>query len=215
MKYSILIILIFLTFGCRDHEAVKNVKPSGAEQQDKLNYTDINGLKQGPWEIYSNDVLVAKGNYLDDKEDGIWVYWYENGNKKMEGNFKNGEKIGMWVEWYDDDVLMWKGTWEDGKRVIHYEHDNPIIRFLNQEVSNNKLSPDTEYRVQIRIPGIPVEHQFIEAVNGEIIKTESPDLYILKTGNEPELILVIGYYPDKNLPDYRNLISKQNYTVHF
>lgn len=205
---------MFLTIGCRDQEATKSRNQTELNETDKLNYTDRNGLKQGPWEIFSNDKLVAKGNYKDNKEEGIWVYWYENGNKKAEGNFEKGEKIGLWVEWYDDDVLMWKGTWENGKRVVHYEGDKPIIRFLDKEISDNELAADTEYLVQIRIPGIPVQHQFIEAVNGEILKTESPDKYILKTGKNVELTLIIGYYPDKNLPDYRNLIEKQNYIVH-
>ncbi len=203
-----------MSSGCRDQEATKNRNSTELNETEKLNYTDRHGLKQGPWEIYSNDILVAKGTYMDDKEEGVWMYWYENGNKRAEGNFKKGEKIGMWVEWYDDDVLMWKGTWKNGKRVVHYEGDKPIIRFLDKEVSNNELSANTEYRIQIRIPGIPVQHQFIEAVNGEILKTESPDTYVLKTGKTVELTLVIGYYPDKNLLDYRDLIEKRNFIVH-
>lgn len=214
MKYTIFLIIAFLTFGCRDHQASRDQGLAGPNQQDKLNFTDNNGLKQGPWEIYKNDMLIAKGNYEDNKEEGIWVYWHENGNKKAEGNFKDGKKIGLWVEWYDDDVLMWKGTWKNGKRVIHYEGDKPIVRFLDQEIDDHQLIADTEYRVQIRIPGIPVDHQFIEVINGEINKTEYLDQYILKTGKKPEFTLVIGYFPDKNLPDYRNLIEKQIYTVH-
>ena len=52
--------------------------------------------------IYADTVLIAKGSYIDGNPDGLWTYWYENGQKKEEGNYQHGVKNGMWVEWHPD-----------------------------------------------------------------------------------------------------------------
>ena len=34
-----------------------------------------------------------KGNYKDDKKEGLWKWYHENGQLSDEGNFKDGELI--------------------------------------------------------------------------------------------------------------------------
>ena len=49
----------------------------------------------GIW--YKNDgkdgQLSSKGNYKDDKMEGLWKWYYKNGQLKSEENYINGEII--------------------------------------------------------------------------------------------------------------------------
>jgi hypothetical protein len=68
--------------------------------QDEINQVDSSGKRQGPWKIYENDVLIARGAYNNGNPDGLWTYWYPNGQLKEEGHYHQGEKCGLWDEWY-------------------------------------------------------------------------------------------------------------------
>ena len=46
--------------------------------------------------------MKKRTNYSSGKEDGKWVYWYDNGQKKEEKNYINGKKDGKWESWYND-----------------------------------------------------------------------------------------------------------------
>ena len=57
------------------------------------NIIDNNNLKQGYWELYfprTDKVLSEKGFFIDDKEDGMWVRFHNNGNIREIVNFKDG-----------------------------------------------------------------------------------------------------------------------------
>ena len=45
---------------------------------------------------------------MDDKEDGFWTSWHQDGKKAGEGHYSNGEKIGEWKEWYEDGTEITK-----------------------------------------------------------------------------------------------------------
>ena len=47
------------------------------------NIIDDNNLKQGYWELYfprTDEVISEKGFFIDDKEDGMWTKFHNNGN---------------------------------------------------------------------------------------------------------------------------------------
>ncbi|MFA4851471.1 MAG: toxin-antitoxin system YwqK family antitoxin [Bacteroidales bacterium] len=73
---------------------------------DTINKTDLKNLKQGYWEETNNKFLL-KGNYLNDKKDGIWVtYNFKELATKIE-SFRNGEKDGIIIN--IDDNGYYKG----------------------------------------------------------------------------------------------------------
>ena len=48
-------------------------------------------------EYYSGSEQKAyEGCFLNNKEVGLWQYWYENGEKSVEGNYINGKQDGLW-----------------------------------------------------------------------------------------------------------------------
>ena len=42
----------------------------------------------------------GEGNFIDGKQNGLWKYYYTNGQLYSEGNFKDDNKIGCW-KYYD------------------------------------------------------------------------------------------------------------------
>lgn len=63
-------------------------------QQDSVNYTDKNGLKQGFWEEKVG-VLTLKGYYLHDKKEGAWVTYPPEAPPSLVESYLNGEKNGI------------------------------------------------------------------------------------------------------------------------
>ncbi len=67
--------------------------------QEKLNFTDANGRKQGHWIFYGKDMpnsgipangKVQEGNYVDDRKEGTWIkYELDGKTPKATGEFKN------------------------------------------------------------------------------------------------------------------------------
>jgi len=48
---------------------------------------------------------TKNGIIFDDKKEGLWREWHDNGTLKSEEFFKNGEHDGIYREWYDNGTL--------------------------------------------------------------------------------------------------------------
>jgi uncharacterized protein len=70
---------------------------------------DEEGNKEGLWEEYYLDgSLRARGNYLNNKKTGEWVYYHENGELEQKGTYdEQGRPVGKWV-WYYDNGNLWR-----------------------------------------------------------------------------------------------------------
>ena len=65
----------------------------------------------------SNNVLLeTKGNYLDDKKDGIWETYYPNGKLKSKGIYREDNKDGLWIGYYENGELESEVNYKMGKK---------------------------------------------------------------------------------------------------
>lgn len=205
---SVLSVLLLVSIGCKSDQSDRS------KAREKINQFDRNGKKQGPWKEYSDNNLIAEGSYDDGQRDGLWIIWYKNGQKKEEGHYSGGEKQGMWTQWNEDGTLMWKGLWENGKRIIEYTGEPPEILFIGQNTTDKVLIHDTSYQVRIRVPNVPASHLYVEVSNGSISKKEEEsDLFVLNTSDDSTLIMAIGYMPDLEFKDFRNLVREIQFMV--
>ncbi len=199
---------MFITPGCR------NDKPGMKGSQGQVNQVDRSGIKQGLWKTYTDSVLISEGSYTDGKADGTWTYWYDNGQKKEEGYYDMGSKESMWVEWYRDGTVMWKGEWEKGERQVGYPDAIAEIKFIGQDFPpDNILEHDSTYHLRIRILNIPVYHLFVEVDNGSITREGDSDQFVLHTSSEQNLTMVIGYMPDLEFRDFRNIAREIKFKI--
>jgi len=58
---------------------------------------------------------IDMGTSKDGGLDGLWTWWYENGQKEEEGTFKDGKEDGLLTEWYENGQKSFEGTWKDGE----------------------------------------------------------------------------------------------------
>jgi antitoxin component YwqK of YwqJK toxin-antitoxin module len=57
----------------------------------------------GPWRSwYSNGQLQCEGNYVNDREAGMFTWWHANGARAAEGLVVDGQPVGVWSWWYAD-----------------------------------------------------------------------------------------------------------------
>ncbi len=71
-----------------------------------------NGEKNGKWTLYHKGTgeKLAEGNYVNNKQEGPWVFFYKNGKKSTEGVFSEEQKTGEWLGYHETGELMWKAN---------------------------------------------------------------------------------------------------------
>lgn len=211
MHFHRMIVILLLAMGIVSTGCTTN--QNGKKTPDEMNQLNQAGLKEGPWEIYQGSVLISKGSYVNGLPEGLWTSWYKNGQMKEEGHYKEGRKTGMWVEWYEDGEIMWKGVWENGRRQIEHLQNKANVSFIGHELTDHVLAVDSLYHLRIRIQNIPASNLFVEVSSGEIYQEEDSDLFILKTSSDTMFTMAIGYIPDLDFKDFRNLISELEFKL--
>jgi antitoxin component YwqK of YwqJK toxin-antitoxin module len=94
-------------------KSLKNqLKSEGIKSFDERNFIRRDRkMKKKTTKNKKNDTITIK----DGKFDGLYLTWYENGQKKNEGNYNNGEKVGKWTYWFDSGKKEKEETYKNGK----------------------------------------------------------------------------------------------------
>lgn len=103
-------------------------------QNDTLNKTDENGLKQGYWIIYFTDnpaQIKTEGKYISNKKTGVWKTFFPSGQIKQEITFVNNRPNGYAKIYYKDGKVSEEGIWKGNKWVGDYKfyHKNGKIAY--------------------------------------------------------------------------------------
>jgi len=108
-----------------------------------IEYDVVEGIKNGDFKIlYSDGNPQIVGQMVNNKNEGIWKYYYENLRLESEGNFKNDIAEGKWIWYYLDGKLKEQGSYVSGKRDGTWEiyDENGKIsaekKFKNGELIN-------------------------------------------------------------------------------
>ena len=72
------------------------------------------GARNGKWRLTVND-HIEEGQYLDGERDGLWIWYYGNGNKMFEGNYQSGIPIDRHKYWYENGQVEMTGKYEAGE----------------------------------------------------------------------------------------------------
>jgi antitoxin component YwqK of YwqJK toxin-antitoxin module len=104
-----------------------DAQPTNPLPGDTINVTDAANLKQGMWITYdaSGQIIIEKGQYINNKKEGVWIRNYPNGNRKHEITFKNGIANGPAKFFFDNGQLWESGTWVVNKWVGEYVFYHP------------------------------------------------------------------------------------------
>jgi len=120
---NLLLLTLFITFilqGCED-ELVYNEEAPYIERagEEWMSYkgTIYNGKYIRYWDDGTLSKVMEKGSYLDDKREGVWEWYYENGQLNRKGSYIYGKMDGFWEEYYENGQLNWKGSYKNEKPV--------------------------------------------------------------------------------------------------
>lgn len=76
----------------------------------------VNEKREGLWKFYNEEgVLVADENYVNGIAEGLWKTYYQNGALLEEITYKNGEKEGPWKQYFFDGPLKLSARYKQGK----------------------------------------------------------------------------------------------------
>ncbi|MBP5396572.1 MAG: hypothetical protein J6X35_11065 [Bacteroidales bacterium] len=72
--------------------------------------------------------------------DGVWVSWYENGNKNSEGTYRNGRWHGVYRVWHPNGRLFYTGEYDRGRRTgIWKYYDSTGVLVRTEDCNNMKI----------------------------------------------------------------------------
>ena len=66
---------------------------------------------------YENGKKESEVFYKDGELDGKYIGWYENGKKRIEKHYKNGLKEGPWTEWSKEGKKTFEGNFKNGNAI--------------------------------------------------------------------------------------------------
>ncbi|NCB45077.1 MAG: toxin-antitoxin system YwqK family antitoxin [Clostridia bacterium] len=97
----------------------------------KSNFVD--GKQHGEYvEYFQNGQINYKYNFKTGLEDGEWIWYNEKGNTLKKANYKEGKLHGEWITWFDNGQIHVKGQYENGEEVGEWfqwdEAGNPVER---------------------------------------------------------------------------------------
>jgi antitoxin component YwqK of YwqJK toxin-antitoxin module len=108
-----------------------------------IEFNVVNGFKQGEFHLIKMDGTYAvQGHMNKNKNDGIWKYYYENGELECSGNFDDDKPSGKWTWFHRNGLVRCEGIFVNGKpegQWIKYNQDgNPsvIVKYQFGEVIN-------------------------------------------------------------------------------
>ena len=71
-----------------------------------------------------NGIKTREWHYRNGQKDGPFKIWFADGKKSKETTYKKGKKDGLTCEWYEDGKIKMKTTFKNGlKNGTHVEWD--------------------------------------------------------------------------------------------
>ncbi len=81
--------------------------PSPPGKYYRMGQRDSIGQWQGPaWDFYANGKVQMKGRYLDNRQDGIFLYYSEHNTYTSAGRYEKGIAVGKWEIFYESGALQ-------------------------------------------------------------------------------------------------------------
>lgn len=108
------------------------MEKSGTLDSLRLRQLQFKPVKDGYKKAYYlNGRLYSEGIVKNGKEDGLWIYWHDNGKKAREGNFVQGKREGIHKYWFLNGRMRGEGSFKndkyDGKWLMYKEDSQEVV----------------------------------------------------------------------------------------
>ena len=118
MKKIIYLSGLFIIFASCTHKPFEVVEESYPDQSPKL----VKYFKDETKKVLVKEIYYYQGNrkrmegsYKNDKRNGKWSYWYENGNMWSQAYYTEGVENGLKTVWHENGQKYYEGTIKDDK----------------------------------------------------------------------------------------------------
>lgn len=122
--------------------------------QDKiLEYYLIDGKKYGDFKVSNlKGIVEINGVMSDNKNEGVWNYFYPNGILESQGTFFNDEANGLWKWYFPDGKIKAIGYYENNKKVgtwRFFNNKNQLVREVSFKNDVIELVRNYEFKISI------------------------------------------------------------------
>ena len=143
MRIQLFLVIVAISYISCNNKRVE--KPLPAEKQAKEIQTDFtfehktdSVVVNGEQILYhKNGVIEMRGLMKDNKREGLWKSWYENGLPWSETTFKEGKKNGKTTTWYDNGNRRYEGFFTNDKesgRWTFWKEDGTLMDYKNYDL---------------------------------------------------------------------------------
>ena len=129
IKLFLMLMMVSVWSGCG--KEIEVVKEGDIEYEVYRDETNNKPIKHGYYKEYHPDKSYkVVGNFVEGKQDGKWVWYWENGKIKLEVNYKDGKVgDGKWVEYHESGKVKLERNYKDGKlegKVVGYYENGQV-----------------------------------------------------------------------------------------
>jgi len=167
LKTTLLLILILSNFTSFSQETwIIKYDENGSEMLTDTNdyayrreFTRINNSSASFIGYTNKDEKLESGTTKNDVFNGLYKYFYSNGNINYEGEYKNGKPIGVWYEFYTN-----------GNKKTHYtiigESENDYLRSIISawDSLGSPLVIEGKGRITEMSNGFQIEQNFVDGL---------------------------------------------------
>ncbi len=187
-------------------KSLKNqLKSEGIKSFDERNFIRRDRkMKKKTTKNKKNDTITIK----DGKFDGLYLTWFENGQKKEEGNYNNGEQVGKWTYWFDSGKKEKEETYKNGKKISEYFFVcDDIIELLKEQ--GTKIT-STDIDAHLKYKNVDEVKKICEKMyhDGEISRTSNYRYFVL-TKKKPKSTQSKQVDIGKELKKYKDLLDQE------
>lgn len=102
--------------------------------------------RKGLWvSWYDNGQKKTSGRYLNNLKEGPWTNWYDNGRRMQKGYYQQDAKEGVWIYWYGNGKKKEAGRYNQDQRVERWSSWDDAGNMINQkEIKPSEESVNTE-----------------------------------------------------------------------
>lgn len=87
--------------------------------------------------FYADNKLLSKQNYSNGLNDGMWVFYFENGKVQAKGRFDKGDREGKWKYYFENGNLKQIASYRNNLRHGKWELFNQDKELITSEIYEN------------------------------------------------------------------------------
>jgi antitoxin component YwqK of YwqJK toxin-antitoxin module len=105
-----------------------------------LEYDVVKGIKDGDFNVLSESgKMLISGQIKNNKNEGLWQYFYPDGQLESQGYFKNDISSDKWTWYYPDGKLKSTGFYYEGKKDGKWTNYDEYGKVISEEVFRNNV----------------------------------------------------------------------------